>query len=133
MPPTGAPAPAAAARGWVGYDAACGLCQAWVRRWRPRLAPRGFVFIPLQDAFWAGRLGLAAGEIPSEIKLLLGDGRLLGGAEAILYLARSIGWLAPLAWAARLPGVFALVAALYRGVARHRHRLPPLRDSTGGA
>jgi predicted DCC family thiol-disulfide oxidoreductase YuxK len=120
-PPAHPPAPAA--RGWIGYDAECAFCQGWVRRWGPRLTPRGFVFTPLEEAFWRTRLALPPGGIPEEVKLLLADGRLLGGAEAILFLARTIWWLAPLAWAMRLPGLFALTSAIYRRIARHRHRL----------
>jgi predicted DCC family thiol-disulfide oxidoreductase YuxK len=111
-------------RGWIGYDAECSLCRGWVRRWEPTLTPRGFVFIPLQDVFWRNRFSLPPGVIPDEMKLLLPDGALLGGAEAMVCLARAIWWLAPPAWLAWLPVFRWATVAGYRWVARHRHGAP---------
>jgi predicted DCC family thiol-disulfide oxidoreductase YuxK len=108
------------ARGWIGYDAGCRLCQVWVRRSQPLLGPRGFLFVPLQDPFWRDRLALAPGQIPDEMKLLLPAGHILGGAEAAVYLGRAVWWLAPWAWLGWLPGVRMITASVYRWIARHR-------------
>lgn len=110
-------------RGWVGYDGDCGLCSALVRRCAGPFERRGFVFLPLQNPWLAGRLGLKTGELPEEMKLLWPDGGIVGGAEAIMALLRAVGWLAPLAWLAWFPGVRLLTVAAYRWVARNRHTL----------
>ena len=112
-----------AIRGWVGYDGDCGLCAMLVRRCAGPFERRGFVFLPLQNPWLAGRLGLKDGEMPEEMKLLMAGGHVVGGAESIVVLLRAVGWLAPLAWLAWLPGLQPLTVASYRWVARNRHAL----------
>jgi len=107
-------------RGRVGFDALCPVCSGLRNRWHPILAPRGFSFVPLQDPAIADALDLAPGELPGEIQLLLADGRRLGGTDALLYLARRVWWLAPVAWVAMLPGLRAGVDAAYAWVDRNR-------------
>ncbi len=79
--------------------------------------------MPLQDPAIADELNLAPGELPGEIQLLLADGRRLGGTDALLYLARRVWWLAPVAWVAMLPGLRSGVDAAYAWVAQNRHCL----------
>ena len=109
--------------GRVGFDALCPVCFGLRNRWHPILAPRGFPFVPLQDPAITDELNLAPGELPGEIQLLLADGRRLGGTDALLYLARRVWWLAPVAWIAMLPGLRSGVDAAYAWVARNRHCL----------
>lgn len=139
--------------GWVGYDRDCGFCCNLVRRWHGVFEARGFSFVPLQNRWLAGRLaavgrasppgqdvGLnntkatdehllpgrgrpAYSEIPDEMKLLLGDGRVVGGADAIAAMACAVWYMAPFGWLMKLPGIRALAAAAYRWVAKNRHRL----------
>jgi predicted DCC family thiol-disulfide oxidoreductase YuxK len=125
------------AAGWVGFDALCPVCSALERRWNPLLAPRGFPFVPLQNPVFARALGLGPDEFPCEIQLLLADGRRLGGADALRFLAGRIGWLAPLAWLSGLPGIRNGVDRLYAWVAENRYCLSdvcrtPLRRRTRG-
>jgi hypothetical protein len=47
-------------QGWVGYDDDCGLCVGLLKRFGGPFERRGFVFVPLQNPWLAGRLGLTA-------------------------------------------------------------------------
>jgi predicted DCC family thiol-disulfide oxidoreductase YuxK len=86
------------------------------------LLRQGFAFAPLQDAGILQRLSLT--EIPDEMKLMLADGRILGGAQAVALLAASVPWSRPLSYGMRLQPVMALVDRCYRWVAAHRGCTP---------
>ena len=139
--------------GWVGYDRDCGFCCNLVRRWHGVFEARGFTFVPLQNRWLADRLaavgrasppgqdtGLAKADaaderplagrgrpahmdIPDEMKLLLADGRIIGGAEAIAAMACAVWYMAPAGWVMKLPVMHNLVRVAYRWVAKNRHRL----------
>ncbi len=94
----------------VLYDDACGMCLRTVARLRPLLEPRGFRF----DAFPAGVEKI-------EMKLVQPDGRVIGGADAVVAMARAVWWLRPLTFLTRLPGVMPLLRRAYRKVAENRH------------
>lgn len=120
--------------GWIGYDAECPFCRGVRSRTGPALARRGFVFVPLQDPQFAARLGVDPRHPHVEMKLVLADGAVLGGAGAWLRLAAAFPWLAPLAWAGGLPGIRPLSDALYRAVAARRQCLGdlcPVRGADG--
>lgn len=108
-------------RGWVGYDGDCGFCCNLVRRWHGVFEKRGFTFVPLQNHWLAERLGITT--MPDEMKLLLADGRVLGGAAAIAAIARAVWYFAPVGWAMGLPGIRRLVDYSYKWVARNRQQL----------
>jgi predicted DCC family thiol-disulfide oxidoreductase YuxK len=110
-------------KGWVGYDADCPFCRAVERRWHPILRRRGFPFVPLQDPAFAARLGVSPDHPHAEMKLLLAEGRVLGGSGAWTYLMQQIGWLAPLGWLAESFLFRPLTAAAYRWVAANRYCL----------
>ena len=107
-------------RGWVFYDGECGFCRRLVGCVRARLERRGFGFAPLQSPGVRARLGLSEAELLSELRVLRADGRRLGGAAAVVEIARQVWWGWPLAAFARLPGAGRLLAAGYRWVAGHR-------------
>ena len=109
-------------RGWIFYDGGCGLCSTLRQRWGPTVEPRGFRLAALQEPWVQRRLALHDA-IPPELKVETADGQLLGGADALLYLARYIWWARPLALVAPLPGFRTLLRRLYRPLATHRHRL----------
>lgn len=94
----------------VFYDDACPVCLAAVARLRPILGRRGFVFEPLP-----------ADEPKTEMKLRQADGAWLGGADALVAMARAVWWAKPLAWLAAIPGVMPPLRRAYRAFARRRH------------
>src|SRR6266545_2765901 len=108
-------------RGWILYDGHCPLCRRLAQRARPLLEPRGFRFAPLQRQWAAARLGLVQGESPGEMVVLTRDGQVIGGADALIHLAKQVGWAKPLGWLAGVPAFRAMLRAGYRWVARHRH------------
>src|SRR5580765_5908308 len=103
------------ARGWLFFDAECAFCTRVARWLAPILERRGLAVAPLQDPRVGALLGMSREELLREMRLLLSDGRQVGGAEAAVALAREIWWARPLVWLAWLPGVMNL---LRRGYAR---------------
>lgn len=90
-------------KGWVLYDGSCGFCSRWARFWEGMLKRRGFPSAPLQ-ADWVGdRFDLPHGELASDFRLLLADGKQLAGAAAYRYLMRCIWWTWPLYLISILP------------------------------
>ena len=59
-------------------------------------------------------------ELLREMRVITTEGKVYGGASAIVYLARKIWWAWPLYAAAQLPFVSHLLDAGYRWFADHR-------------
>lgn len=110
-------------KGWVFYDADCPFCRAWVGRAHGLLARRGFHFVPLQSDWAEARLGLKESASFDEMKLLTAAGKIYGGADALVRLARSIWWAWPLYALAQIPGARPILRVIYRHLARNRHCL----------
>ncbi|HXW55033.1 MAG TPA: DUF393 domain-containing protein [Candidatus Cybelea sp.] len=110
-------------RGWIFFDSGCAFCQRWVRRVKPILGPRGFAFAPLEAAPSRPRLGIRPEQLLDEMRVLLPDGRIYGGADAVVALARYLWWAGPLVLAAHLPGFRRVLRFAYRRVALRRHCL----------
>jgi len=83
-------------RGWVLYDGDCPLCLATVARFTPLLLRHRFQIAPLQTPWVQERLGLLPSTPLDEMKLLIDDGQIYGGADALLQMARGIWWAWPL-------------------------------------
>jgi alginate O-acetyltransferase complex protein AlgI len=92
----------------------------WVQWAAALLAIRGFSTAPLQTDWVLKRFRLQPNVAPDQMKLLLANGHTLGGADALVEIARTIWWCWPLVGFARLPGCFALLRAGYRRFAAHR-------------
>lgn len=107
--------------GTLFYDGACSLCQRWVKRLGFIARQGGFGVVPFQSAMARRYLGLAEGELPSEMKLRLADGQLLGGVDAFIAMAEAAGWTAPYGWFLRLPGVNPVAWRIYRWIAANRY------------
>jgi predicted DCC family thiol-disulfide oxidoreductase YuxK len=106
--------------GWILYDGECRYCITAATRSAQLFARRGFHFVPLQTPWVQTRLGLAPGEPLQEMRVLTRDNQDLGGADAVIFLARQIWWSTPLALVARLPGIHGAVDRAYRWIAAHR-------------
>jgi predicted DCC family thiol-disulfide oxidoreductase YuxK len=109
------------ARGWLFFDAECGFCTR-IARWVSRpLQRRGLGVAPMQDPRVGSLLGMTREELLKELRFLDADGRLYGGAKALLAVAREIAWARPLIWISRIPGMHAALDAGYRWVAAQRN------------
>jgi predicted DCC family thiol-disulfide oxidoreductase YuxK len=113
------------ARGWLFYDAECTFCTRTARWLAPISAKRGIGIAALQDPRVAALLCLSREELMREIKLVLDDGTLTGGADAMVALAHRIWWAAPLVWFAKLPRGMEALRTWYRGVAERRKCAAP--------
>jgi predicted DCC family thiol-disulfide oxidoreductase YuxK len=101
------------------FDGDCGFCRLWIARWRKRTGSK-VDYAPSQEV--AARFP----EIPEErfaeaIQLILPDGEVLGGAEAVAALSGGEpGSGFPLAAYRRVPGLGAVLELAYRLIASHR-------------
>jgi len=109
-----------AERGWVFFDRDCPVCVAMVNRFRRSLEKRGFGLAALQDPRVQALLNLPDAELLREMRVATSEGKIYGGADAIVHLAGRIWWAWPVYAAAKLPGVPRLLAAGYRWFADHR-------------
>ena len=109
------------AAGWVCYDGECAFCLRWLRRVERPLLRRGFRFVPLQTPWVKAKLNLPEAELLTEMRLLLPDNYILGGADAAVVLARYVWWLWPLWFVSHIPGAMPILRASYRFIARNRH------------
>lgn len=107
--------------GWIFYDAECALCLRWMRRTERLLDRRDFKFVPLQTAWAKERLGLTDATVLTEMRLLLAEGRIFGGADAAMEIARYIWWAWPIWMISKIPGVISFGRAIYRFIANNRH------------
>src|SRR5581483_12129479 len=92
-------------KGWVLYDGDCALCRWWVDRSHALLLRHGFHLAPLQAPWVKLRLGLNEDDLLAEMRLLTANGRVYGGADAIIRITRSIWWAWPIYTAAQMPGI----------------------------
>jgi alginate O-acetyltransferase complex protein AlgI len=107
--------------GWIFYDAECRVCRNLKRAAAPLLAPRGFRFVPLQAKPAPGFPVPVSNA--DEMRLLKPDGSVVGGADAVVAIARDVWWAWPL-WAfALIPRVMPVLRFAYRRVAARRNCL----------
>jgi predicted DCC family thiol-disulfide oxidoreductase YuxK len=102
------------------YDGSCGLCTdaaRLVRRW-----DRGgrLDVAPFQDAALLARFGIAVPAYAAAIHLLLPDGRVFVGADAVPPLVRMLPGRRWLGWPWAVPGVPRLARRLYAAIAARR-------------
>jgi predicted DCC family thiol-disulfide oxidoreductase YuxK len=109
-----------APRGWVFFDRDCSVCTSLARRFRRPLEKRGFGLAALQDPRVQTLLALPPEDLLREMRVATADGKIYGGADAVVYLAGQIWWAWPLYAAAKLPGVPRVLDAGYRWFAEHR-------------
>lgn len=106
------------ARNWVCYDAECALCIRWAERFRAFLEKHGFALLPLQSPDARAALQLPEHDLLKEMRVITADGRIFGGADALVYLGHLT--CKPLFWLTRIPGAMPLLHRAYRFLARHR-------------
>jgi len=105
------------------YDGECGLCQqavAIVRRWDREHVLR---FVPFQDGAAVASFGIGLPALAAAMHLILPDGRVYAGADAVPELLRLLPrrrWLAPLF---RIPGVLPIARRIYARIAARRRCL----------
>jgi predicted DCC family thiol-disulfide oxidoreductase YuxK len=116
----------------IYYDDECRICRSTLQRFGRTLARRRFTFVPLQAPGAARVLGVSDEHLLDEMRVRLDNGAVLGGASALVAIARHIWWAWPLWALSRLPGAMPLLDAAYRVIARNRHCLSGTCDVSGG-
>lgn len=106
--------------GWVLYDGECAICIRLARWFGPVLKRRRFDLAPLQTPWVRERLELAENAPLDEMRVLSRSGTVMGGPDAVAYLACRVWWAWPLCILAKLPAGMRLLRRVYRWVARHR-------------
>lgn len=109
-------------RGTVYYDGDCSICADLVSRFGDPLRKRGWSFEPLQNEGVAEALGVDRSNLLDEMRVRTAEGRLFGGADAVLRLARDLPWARPLTLLGALPGGRSVLGAGYRWFAARRYR-----------
>ncbi len=114
----------------VVYDGACGFCLNQVDRIKKRDRAETFEYVPRQAEGLEQRFpALAQGDFNSGMRLVLTDGSIAVGPDAVYEIARRVQGWNKLAWLYRLPVLREIFRALYAWVARHRKRLARQCDS----
>lgn len=106
---------------WVFYDGACPFCRSTLEWCRPIFEPRQFRFAPLQESWVRDQLSLSDGVLPTEMKLLTAQGRILGGIEAWAWMCRQVGWLWIFGVLLVLPGFRNIAHWAYHWVSQNRY------------
>lgn len=108
----------------IVFDGSCRFCQRqieFIRRSDPR---QQFDYLPSQTTDLLERYPALAGEdFNSGLRIILPDGSVRVGADAVYEIARRLPYWRLGAWLYRLPGLHGLAQAVYRRIAARRHWL----------
>jgi predicted DCC family thiol-disulfide oxidoreductase YuxK len=108
----------------VIWDGQCNFCRQQVVRLRKLDWTGRLTFLSLHDPRVGERYPLLTHEqLMAEMWVVLPDGRMFGGADALRALSRVLPALWPIAPLLHLPLTMPLWRGLYRWVARNRYRL----------
>ena len=102
------------------YDGSCGLCTdaaGLVRRWD---RGRRLDVVPFQDDARVARFGIPVPAVAAALHLLLPDGRVYAGADAVPPLVRLLPGKRWLGWPWAVPGVARLARRVYAVIAARR-------------
>lgn len=102
------------------YDGECGLCQRAVERLRVWDREHRLRYIPFQDVDAVRRFGLPLPALAAAMHLILPDGRVFAGADAVPELGRLLPAKRWWTWGFAVPGVRAVARRVYARVARSR-------------
>ena len=109
------------ARPTLIYDGECGMCRALVARLAVWDREHRIALVPFQDEAAVARFGIGLPALAAAMHLILPDGRVAAGADAVPELLRVLPgakrWLR-LVFA--VPGVPRLARRVYRWVAERR-------------
>ncbi len=102
------------------YDGECGLCQRAVQRLRAWDREHRLAYLPFQDEETVRRFGIGLPALAAAMHLVMPDGRVFSGADAVPELGRLLPGKRWWAWGFAVPGVRPLARRIYGGIARRR-------------
>jgi predicted DCC family thiol-disulfide oxidoreductase YuxK len=103
------------------FDGECELCRRAVERLRGWDREHRLRFVPFQDEEAIREFDLALGALAAAMHLVLPDGRVFAGADAVPELGRVLPGKRWWAWGFAVPGVRPLARRVYARIARRRH------------
>lgn len=116
------------------FDGHCRLCTDGSRRILRLARPGTIELLDFQQPGVLDRFpGLSHDDCMREIKLVNGDGRVFGGAEAVARAIATRGVLGAWAYLYYIPGLRQLTDSTYAWVARNRYRFMGRTDCTSDA
>jgi acetyl esterase len=105
------------------FDGECGFCRDSVRvleRWDRE---RRIAVVPFQDPTTEARFGIELPALAAAMHLVLPDGRVFAGADAVPALGRLLPGKRWLTWLFAVPGVRAIARRVYAWIAARRRCL----------
>jgi predicted DCC family thiol-disulfide oxidoreductase YuxK len=102
------------------YDGECGLCRRAVERLRSWDHEHRLHYVPFQDEEAVKRFGIGLPALAAAMHLVLPDGRVFSGADAVPELGRQLPGKRWWAWGFAVPGVRPLARRVYRRIAQRR-------------
>ena len=120
-----------AAEATLIYDGECGMCREAVQRLRRWDREQRLRYIPFQDESGVARFGIALPALAAAMHLVLPDGRVFAGADAVPELGKLLPGKRWWAWGFAVPGVRPVARRVYRRIAEGRRcavRGLPARD-----
>jgi predicted DCC family thiol-disulfide oxidoreductase YuxK len=115
----------------VIYDGECGVCRESVAKLQAWDRDQRFAVVPFQDLDAVARFGIALPALAAAMHLIVPDGRVFAGADAVPEILRLLPGKRWLRWFFWIPGARSVARRVYRYIARRRHCLVrgvPLRD-----
>lgn len=106
------------------FDGSCSLCRRASERLVRLAAPNTIQRLSFRDPGVLDRFPqISAAACEQAMQLVLDDGRVISGAHAAFAALATRWYLRPALWLYLIPGIRQLTDALYRLIARNRHRL----------
>lgn len=102
------------------FDGECDLCRRAVERLRRWDREHRLHYVPFQDEEAIRRFDLALPALAAAMHLVLPDGRVFAGADAVPELGRLLPGKRWWVWGFAVPGVRRLARRVYAGIARRR-------------
>jgi len=103
------------------YDGECGICRHAVERLQRWDREHRLHYVPFQDESAVARFGIALPALAAAMHLLLPDGRVFAGADAVPELGKLLPGKRWWAWGFAVPGVRPIARRVYRRIAERRH------------
>jgi lipase maturation factor 1 len=101
------------------YDGDCRFCKRWVSRWHARTGDR-VEYAPYQEPGVLSRLGIPLAAARRSVQLVMPDGAVYQGAEAVFRVTSLAPGRHVIAWLGRRPVVRWVAERFYRFVSDHR-------------
>jgi acetyl esterase len=102
------------------YDGECGFCRQAVERVRRWDREHRLRYVPFQDESAVARFGIALPALAAAMHLVLPDGRVYAGADAVPELGKLLPGKRWWVWGFAVPGVRPVARRVYRRIAERR-------------